>query len=214
MLLWVPPLVAWPSKVSIGLWQTRQVGSRHTCPATETWPVSNAKFLALWTENSAVVWAFPAKVRVSSSRVLLRCLFNLPFRHRWSWKLVPSVENSSCCNNTTKNRSLSGPALLRHHNLLDTRLIGLPRMPAPWVRLCERERRRSLTSGPGMRTHLQGKSRGEHDRLEVAEDVSRDSTQWASFRTRNEKTVQGAWAFVPLLVSKCALHREVWRFFF
>ena len=28
---------------------------------------------------------------------------------------VPSVENSSCCNNTTKNQSLSGPVLLRHH---------------------------------------------------------------------------------------------------
>ena len=30
VLLWVPPLVACQSKVSIGLWQTRQVGSRHT----------------------------------------------------------------------------------------------------------------------------------------------------------------------------------------
>ena len=28
---------------------------------------------------------------------------------------VPSVENSSCCNNTTKNQSLSGPVLLWHH---------------------------------------------------------------------------------------------------
>ena len=52
----------------------------------------HAKFLEPWTENSAVVWAFPAEVGVSSSRMLLRCLFNLPFCHRWSWKLCPLLK--------------------------------------------------------------------------------------------------------------------------
>ena len=42
--------------------------------------------------------------------MLLRCLFNLPFRHRWSWKLCPLLKlcDSSCCNNTTKNQVFLG----------------------------------------------------------------------------------------------------------
>ena len=36
--------------------------------------------------------SFPAEVGVLSSRALLRCLFNLPFRHCWSWKLCPLLK--------------------------------------------------------------------------------------------------------------------------
>ena len=162
-------------------WQPAYVSSHAnlTCFQRKVSCALNGKFCGCLS-SSRRSWSFeftraaqmPVQPAIPSSLVL---------------ETVPSVENSSCWINTTKNQSLSGPVLLRHHKAYRSATRGGPRLESVFASASVAGQRRRVPAG--MRTYLQGKTRGEHDHIEVAEDVSRDSTQWASFRTKNEKTV-------------------------
>ena len=115
---------------------------------------------------------FLAEVGVSSSRVLLRCLFNLPFRHRWSWKLCPLLKAVLVV--ITPGRA---KVFLGRFCSGITRLRSATRARALSPSLRARASPVTDVGSQHVLTHLQRKTRGEHDHIEVAEDVSRDSTQ-------------------------------------
>ena len=114
-------------------------------PATPTWPVSMQSFLRHERKISRLFdhELFPQiEVGVSSSRVLLRCLFNLPFRHRWSWKLCPLLKTVLAVITPRRTKVFLGrfcSCITRSATVCQglprsaTVCQGLPRVPAPWT---------------------------------------------------------------------------------
>ena len=117
----------------------------------------HAKILAPWTEKSAVVWAFPTEVGVLSSRVLLRCLFNLPFRHRWSWKLCPLLKTFLVVITPRRTKSFWA-GFARHHRAKVCH--ACPRLESVFASASVAGHWRRV---PACAHTCKGKTRGEHD---------------------------------------------------
>ena len=117
-----------------------------------------------WTGSCVVVQSFPAEAGVHDAKLLLGCLFNPPFRHRWARKLCFPLKIV-----------LAVITPRRTQVFLSCQVCH--RVPAPWVSPLRARVSPVIDIGPGMRTACKEKQ-GETSRsiISIAEDVSRDLT--------------------------------------